>query len=167
MKRFTPFILAVTAAMMLTTSACKKTNDIVKPDGATTGTQAFVGKRLILSAFTMSPAVDFDGDGKVDPDLMAFMQECDKDNTIVFEKGGRLSGDNGALRCDDDEPATGSAGTWSYDEQTKILRIIDAEDKTDISEWHVLEASAKTLKVEVSVVEDGVSLKATMTWKAI
>ncbi|WP_428657525.1 hypothetical protein [Runella sp.] len=42
-----------------------------------------------------------------------------------------------------------------------------ANDKNDISEWKVVESSSKLLKVEVEDMEDGVKVKAIMTWKAV
>jgi hypothetical protein len=164
MKRMNAFLLAIVAISLLTFSGCTEKDKEVTPGG---GTPDFVGKRLILSAFTMEPAVDLDGDGKPDPDLLRFLEDCEKDNIIIFEKGGKLSGENGLLRCDGDGPSQGDAGTWTYDETSKILRIVAADDKTDISEWKVLEASSKVLKVQVEVTEDGFTLKAIMTWKAV
>ncbi len=165
MKKLNAFIVASVAILTLTLSGCKKNENEIDPiDG---GTPAFVGKRMVLSSFIMDPAVDLDGDGKVDPDLMAFLEDCEKDNIVIFEKGGKLSGENGAKRCDDDELSEGNAGTWTYNEQTKILRIVDADDKSDISEWKVIEASSKILKAQVEVEEDGFVLKAVMTWKTV
>lgn len=164
MKRMNAFLLAIMAISLLTFSGCtEKNKDILPGDGS----PAFVGKRLILSAFTMEPAVDLDGDGKPDPDLLRFLDDCEKDNILIFEKGGKLSGENGLLRCDGDVVDEGNAGTWTYDESAKILRIVAADDKTDISEWKILEASSKVLKAQVEVEEDGFTLKAIMTWKAV
>lgn len=162
MKRINSFIVAAMAFMMMTLAGCKKNDNEIDPANG----PAFVGKRLILSSFIMNPAVDLDGDGKVDPDLMAFLPACEKDNIVIFEKGGRMSGENGLLRCDDDGPSEGDAGTWTYNEQTQILRIVAADDKNDISEWKIIEASSKVLKAQVEVEEDGFVLKAVMTWKA-
>jgi len=172
MKRFTSFVLALTAALMVITSACKKDNEtMVQPDGTTTGsgTPVFVGKNLIMSSFQTDPIIDMDGDGKLDPDLLVFMRPCDKDNTLMFEKSGKLSGSNGQLSCSGDEtdPSVVKPSTWTYDEKTKMLRIINSADPTDVSEWKVIEASASMLKVEVSVKEDGDAHKAIMTWKVV
>ncbi|WP_266363695.1 hypothetical protein [Tellurirhabdus rosea] len=160
---------AALLGLVLMTASCKKETDIT-PDGEQPGgdkTPAFVGKNLRLDSFIMEPAVDFDGDGKVDPDLTAFMRPCDLDNTVRFEKTGKLSGSNGAQKCDDDTDPNANPGSWSYNESTKILTIKDGEDPTDISEWKVVEATSKGLKAEVEVSEDGTSFKAVMSWKAI
>lgn len=164
MKRINAFMMAIAAVIVLTVSGCKKNDIEAEPAGSNL---PFMGKRLMLSSFVMDPPMDFDGDGKPDADLMFLLRDCDKDNIIIFAKGGQLDGENGAKRCDDDGPDEGSAGLWTYDEQTKILRIVDADDKTDISEWKVVEASSKMLKVEVEDVEDGVKVKAIMTWKTV
>jgi hypothetical protein len=65
MNRFTTLMLAVTAAITLTTSSCKKGDEVVQP---TDNTPAFVGKNLVMTSFQINPAIDLDGDGKVDTD---------------------------------------------------------------------------------------------------
>lgn len=169
MNRFPTFMLAAMAALVLTTSSCKKGDDGVQPTD-NTATPAFVGKNLVMTSFQVNPAIDLDGDGKLDTDLMVFLRACDKDNTLIFEKNGTLSGSNGQLSCADDEAADPSAvkpSHWTYNEQTKIIRIVKDSDATDISEWKVLEASTTGLKAEVSVPDQNQSSKTTMTWKAL
>lgn len=169
MNRLTTLILATTATLMLTTSACKKETETVQPTNGMDGTPAFVGKNLMMTSFEVSPAIDLDGDGKVDSDLLVFLRPCDRDNTILFEKNGKMSGSNGNLSCDNTEtdPSTVKPSTWSYDAQTKTIRITTNNDPTDVSEWKVVEASANSLKVEVSVVEKQGSHKTIMTWKSV
>jgi hypothetical protein len=161
-RRFAIGLLAVSLF-----AACKKeSTDPVQP-GILPYSLPCLDKKLSLSTYTMDPAADLNGDGKPDADLLAFMRPCDRDNTIVFEKGGKLTGDNGALRCDDDVAQSGTAGTWTYDEPSKRLRITSATDKTDVSEWTVLSATASQLTVQTAVVEDGVTYKGVMTWKLL
>ncbi len=150
-------------------TACKKDTDVVQP--GTTEQPGFVASfmnvRFQMSAFELTPPVDFDEDGKPDSDLMQFMRPCDLDNTITFEKTGKVAGDLGKLRCNDDvDPATVKPDTWVYDNGTKKLRITDGESK-EVSEMDVLEASPKTLKVKMTITEDGHTMTALMTWKAV
>ncbi|MVM41966.1 hypothetical protein GO730_37080 [Spirosoma sp. HMF3257] len=168
MKRFTTCLLAAIATLSLVTSSCKKGDDGVQPAN-NSSTPAFVGKNLIMTSFQVDPAIDLDGDGKLDTDLTVFLRACDKDNTIVFEKNGTLSGSNGQLSCSDDEsdPSAIKPSHWTYNEQTKIIHITKDSDATDMSDWKVMEASANGLKVELSVNEPGQSYKTIMTWKAL
>ncbi|GAB4022969.1 hypothetical protein [Spirosoma koreense] len=166
MNRITTLLLATVATLTLATSACKKESETIQPGN---DTPAFVGKDLMLTSFQVSPAIDHDGDGKLDSELLDFMRPCDRDNTIRFEANGKLSGGNGSLSCSDSEtdPSVARPGTWSYNAQTKTIRIVQEDDATDVAEWKVLEASAAGLKVEISVTEYNRSSKTTMTWKAI
>lgn len=168
MNRFTTLMLAVAAAVTLTTSSCKKGDEAVQPTPVD-NTPAFVGKNLVMTSFQLNPAIDMDGDGKVDSDLMVFLRDCDKDNTIVFEKNGKLSGGNGQLSCSDDDadPSAVKPSHWTYNAQTKTIQIVKDDDPSDASEWKVVDASASGLKVEISVDEPTRSYKTIMTWKAI
>lgn len=168
MKRLPTFLLAAMATLMLATSSCKKGDDGVQPVDNTV-TPAFVGKNLVMTSFQVNPAIDLDGDGKLDTDLMVFLRACDKDNTLIFEKNGTLSGSNGQLSCSDDDadPSAVKPSHWTYNEQTKIIRIVKDDDATDVSEWKVLEASASGLKAEVSIPGSNQTSKTIMTWKAL
>jgi hypothetical protein len=168
MNRFTTLMLALTATITLTTTACKKGDDSTQPTPVD-NTPAFVGKNLMMTSFQINPAIDLNGDGTLDNDLMIFLEDCDKDNTIIFEKNGKLSGSNGALVCTngDDDPSAVEPSHWTYNAQTKTLKIIKDSDATDVSEWKVVEASASGLKVEIGVEEAAQSYKTIMTWKAI
>ncbi|MVM33552.1 hypothetical protein GO755_26175 [Spirosoma sp. HMF4905] len=167
MNRFTTSILAVMATLTLTISSCKKDNGAVQP--TTDNSLAFVGKNLMMTSFQVNPAIDLDGDGKLDSDLTVFLRACDKDNTIIFEKNGTMSGSNGQLSCSDDEsdPSTVKPSHWTYNEQTKTIHIVEDGDPTDVSDWKVVEASASGLKVELSVTEPTKSYTTIMTWKAL
>ena len=169
MKRFSLLVLgSVLFGLLFFTASCKKEPETVQPNTIGTnsgdGVPSFVGVRWQMVSFTLDTPVYFDGDGKPDSDLMQFLRPCDLDNTLVFERGGNLSGDNGKLKCaDDEDPATQKPSTWTYDKTTKKLRIVDGDGS--ISEWNVVEASASLLKVSVPITEDGQSMKAVMTWK--
>lgn len=166
MNRLNTLMLVVVATLMLAASACKKETETVQPDSST---PAFVGKNLMMTSFRVSPSVDLDGDGKVDDDLLSFLKPCERDNTILFEKNGKMSGGNGTLSCNGAEidPSAAKPGTWTYNEQTKTIRIVKDNNPADVAEWKVVEASADGLKVEVSVNETTRSYKTTMTWKSI
>lgn len=154
--------------LTLAVTGCKKGNDVVSPIDSD-NTPAFVDKNLRISAVTSDPLIDIDGDGKPDKDLMSFLRPCDLDNTIRFEKGGRLSGDEGTVRCDGDDAADASdakPGSWTYDAKTHVLRLVtntSAGSKT--SEWEILDSSATGLRAKVAA-DGNDSFRLIMTWKA-
>ena len=172
MKTFSFFPSRVLAfsllGLLFVTAACKKSDDAVTPV-IDDNTPAFVDKNLRITAVTSDPLIDMDGDGKVDKDLMAFLRPCDTDNTIRFEKSGRLSGDSGATDCSsgDNEATDTKPGTWTYDAKTHILRLITGpQGSQNVAEWEVLEASATGLKAKIGAQDSSDNLKLIMTWKA-
>lgn len=162
--------------LLLMTASCKKDSDVVKPapDSSDTGAAsslACAGKNLRLTALTFDPAIDIDGDGKPDKDLLNFMPECARDNTINFEKGGKLSGSEGAKTCpsadDDNSPASYGPSTWTYDKATKVVRIVSNGDATKVTEWKVIDVSASLIKARIGTESaDGSQLDLVMTWQA-
>jgi len=157
--------------LLLLTASCKKdSEEAVTPDGGSGSTLACVGKNLRLAALNFDPAIDLDGDGKLDNDLLKFMDDCARDNTIVFEKNGKLSGSEGAKVCPntgDDSPTSYGPSTWTYNPQTRILRIVANGDATDVTEWKVLDVSGSQLKATIATESgDGTDMKMVMTWQA-
>lgn len=152
--------------LLLLTAACKKDTDAVTPDGGSS--LACAGKNLRLTALTFDPAVDIDGDGKVDSDLLKFMPACALDNTINFDKSGKLSGSEGANVCpgDDDNPVSIEASTWTYDPATRVLRIVPSGNPADATEWSVQQVSGNLLKASIMMESDDDKLKMVMTWQA-
>ncbi|QJW90320.1 hypothetical protein HNV11_13515 [Spirosoma taeanense] len=171
----TPFLFSALKAaligLLLVTASCKHDTDVVTPDGSTSGSSlAFVGKNLRMTALALEPAQDLDGDGKIDNDLLQFLPDCARDNTIRFDKDGRLSGDEGKQVCpstgDEEGPTSVEPSTWSYNAQTHILRIVNNGDATNVTEWEVVEQSASGLKAKIRMTSDeGATLKMVMTWK--
>ncbi len=167
-----PFLSSLKVAclgLLLLTASCKKDTDAVTPDpGSGTPTLAVAGKNLRMVALTTDPAMDFDGDGKVDSNLLSFLPDCALDNTIKFETGGKISGSEGAKVCPADgesSPTDIQEGTWSYDAKTAILRLTTGGDAVD---WKVLSVSGTTLKASLPMDGlDGTSkLNLIMTWQA-
>ncbi|MBO0935891.1 hypothetical protein J2I47_04960 [Fibrella sp. HMF5335] len=167
MNRLFTFLLPILVGLLASLSACKKEQQDVDPNPNPPGgfVASFVGVRWQMASFELDPPQDLDGDGKPDSNLLQFLRPCDLDNTVVFERNGTMSGDNGKLKCDDD-PATSKPGSWTYDNTTKKMKIVDGDDGT-VSDWIVDEASARYLKVRTTITEDGRSYSAVITWKAV
>ncbi|MBD2701976.1 hypothetical protein IC229_15105 [Spirosoma sp. BT702] len=154
--------------LVLTMTACKKETEIVNPiDGGSA--PAFVDKNLRITAVTSDPLIDIDGDGKLDKDLLPYLRPCDLDNTIRFEKSGRLSGNSGSNNCNDgsEQASDSKPGTWTYDGKSHILRLITTVDsKQNVAEWEILEESASGLKAKVSAQGSTDDFRLVMTWRA-
>lgn len=153
--------------LLLFSASCKKEADPVQPDTPGGFVPSFEGVRWQIASITLDPAIDIDGDGKVDADITNLLfRPCDLDNTLVFERGGKFSSDNGKLTCDDDEPAPTKPSTWTYDSIERKLRIVDGENPAEVMEWSVIEASTSYLKVKTVLLEEGHQFGIVMTWKS-
>ncbi|MDB5242009.1 MAG: hypothetical protein JWP57_2634 [Spirosoma sp.] len=160
-------INALLLGVSLLTLSCKKDVDVLTPTTGSTQNLAFVGPQWQMSAFLLDPSVDFDGDGKADSDILPFMPACDRDNAIIFNADGKISGLEGQLRCDNEPAKNQKPDTWRYNDATKTITITDGEDPTDVSTWEVVEVSSKKLTIKTTVVEDGVTFNASIHWKAL
>ena len=154
---------------LLLTASCKKDNDSVTPVPDPGGSSlAVAGKNLRMVALSTDPALDFDGDGKVDNNLLSFLPDCALDNTIKFENNGKISGSEGAKVCPADgesSPTDIQEGTWTYEPKTQILRITTDGEAVD---WKVVSVSGTTLKASLAMdALDGDSkINLIMTWQA-
>ena len=146
--------------LLLFTTACKKDPDPV-PAGP-----SFVGKTYRITSFTLNPALDLDNDGKPDTDLTILFDDCRKDDTVTFLTGGKTQTGFGSKLCSDDDPNNRDGGTWTYDEGRNILKTVDKDDPTEVTEW-ALEGSGSTLRAVNTFDASGVTYTSTLIMKAL
>lgn len=153
--------------LMLFTGSCTPDDEAVagsdKPwqnqIGSNPPFPSFVNKGWQMTAITPESAIDFNGDGTIDSDLMPFLRPATM-KPIRFEQNGRF----GFVNESRDAPMS---GTWTYQEATKTLTIADASDPASGSEWAVIESSVETLRVKTKITEDGKTHNAVIIWKAL
>ncbi len=76
---------------------------------------------LTVSAWKIaSVGIDLDKNGTID--LPYTLEACEKDNTYSFHTDGHGEANEGAAKCDPDDPQT-SAFSWSFKDNEKILSI--------------------------------------------
>lgn len=83
--------------IFLCTASCKKTID--DTDNTTT---SIVGKKWKLTAYT-SDGVDIYNET---------YEPCEQDNIQIFAAGGKYILDEGAMKCDENDPQIGETGVW-------------------------------------------------------
>lgn len=83
----------------------------------------FADKYWILESSVVSPAVDLDMDGKADTDILAMIEDCEKDDAEMYKTGGTVIKHSGASKCDEEEETVSESGTWEYDAATKQLTV--------------------------------------------
>jgi hypothetical protein len=75
-----------------------------------------------VTAYTVDPAIDFDGDGNDETNVYAVMEQCIKDDHTTFFADGTAQLDEGATKCSPGDAQTTSL-TWSISEDEKKLEV--------------------------------------------
>jgi hypothetical protein len=96
--------------------ACKKDSESKsKTELLTTG-------NWHVSAYTVDPAIDFDGDGTDETNVYAVMDECIKDDHTTFFANGTAELDEGATKCSSNDPQTMTL-TWTFNQDETQLEV--------------------------------------------
>ena len=139
-KSFFPLCLSV--LLLASTNSCKKEDKVEPPPSKTDILTAGTGQWK-MSAYTLTPPYDLDGDGTPDTDAYATFDPCEKDNYFVFKKDGVLETNEGASKCSPSDPQI-EISSWSF-----------ANNETEITIDGVLcsiqELTSTRLRVKTSI----------------
>jgi len=128
MKTIFRSILFVSIAALLAVS-CK--DEDAKPSN----TELLTAKSWTVTSFTLSGQ-----------DLTEyFSEECENDDSTKFGKDGKLTIDNGSVKCYSSEPQTEENGTWVFESNETKLKF--TSDSGDVESYDIDELTATTLKV--------------------
>lgn len=75
-----------------------------------------------ISAYTVDPAIDYDGDGTDETNIYAVMEQCIKDDHTTFFAGGTGELDEGPTKCDPGDPQS-TPLTWSITPDETQLEV--------------------------------------------
>lgn len=117
MKTYLPLF----AFVLLLLSACSKNDD----SSANTTTPQPSKKELLTAnswkykSWTVTPGLQ-DSLGNTFTDYYAYLPQCEKDDIITFATNGGVTIDEGASKCDANDPQE-QIGTWSFlNNETKL-----------------------------------------------
>jgi len=105
--------LLLIASLFLATISCKK------DDSAPSKKELLTGKNWVLTAETVSPAINFNG--VLITDLYAQMESCTKDDVSKFNSDGTYTFEEGASKCDPSDPQVWDSGTWVFNSDQTII----------------------------------------------
>lgn len=162
-----PQLACLLLGLFLTTASFGKDGNTPKPGTGRSTSPAFVGTRWQMSTFKLEPAIDFDHDGQLDTNLLTFMSGCDRDNSLVFEPGGKIALSEEVARCGNGLSSNGKPTSWRYDKAARTIKLINGDKTGSASNWEVLEASAKTLVIKTTITQGGKTTNAILSWKAL
>lgn len=118
-------LLAITACVLLF-GACKKDDNNPSPDASsilTTGSWQITSSVSVIEY--PSPA------GTQTVDIYALAQDCIKDNTFKLNANGTITTDEGATKCDPNDPQTFTEGTWQLSNNDTKMKIDDGTSNVD------------------------------------
>ena len=93
-----------------------------KDSKSKTRTELLTNGSWHVTAYTVDPAIDFDGDGTEETNEYAVMDECITDDRTTFFANGTGELDEGATKCSANDPQT-VALTWTFDQSEEKLQV--------------------------------------------
>ena len=117
--------------------SCKKDKDDSTP--AKTKTELITTGSWKLTAFTVNPARDIDGDGTAETDVYSKAPACVKDNFTIFKTNSEGEDNEGATKCNSADPQI-KQWSWNFNSDETHL-LFDGFDYT------IADLTASTLKL--------------------
>jgi hypothetical protein len=146
--------LLLIVSLFLATFSCKKDDPPSKKDLLT-------GKNWILTAETVSPAVNFNG--VLITDLYAQLDDCTKDDISKFNANGTYTIEEGATKCNANDPQVFDSGTWVFNSDETILVLTSPANGTINAEIKELTSSKCVISQETTI--DNISYTITDTYQ--
>ena len=141
-------------SLFLSTFSCKK-------DDAPSKKDLLSGKNWMLVSETISPAINFNG--ILITDLYAQMDDCTKDDISKFNANGTYTLEEGATKCDVNDPQVYDSGTWVFNSDQTILVMTSPTNGTLNAEIIEL-TSTKCVVSQESTIND-IKYKITDTYQ--
>ncbi len=66
-------------------------------------------------------------------DIMEALEECDKDDLSTFFEDGSYQFDEGATKCDPDNPQIFEEGTWSFNADETVMTLVSDGISTEFT----------------------------------
>jgi len=135
--------------------SCKKEDNANK-------TKLLTAHCWVLNEATIAPAAVINGVPVTD--FYALMSLCERDNVTCLLENGNVYVDEGASKCDPNDPQVNTSGTWWFNsDESVLLAFTDTNPDTIHSE--LLELSANRLRIRQNVEILGQSSQVTFTYQ--
>jgi len=113
-------------SLLIIFTACKKdeNNDTNTP---TKSTQEYLTAGFWkFTAITVDPGISYGG--TTITDFFSQQDPCTKDDIMRFNSDGTITDDEGATKCDPNDPQTSNDGSWVLSTDNKVLTISYPEE---------------------------------------
>lgn len=153
-------LLLITFGLTIVFAACKKDESEDPPSN----TELLTSSNWKMTAFTINPGFPiFDNEGNVigtSEDVFAETESCSIDDTFKFNTDLSVVFDEGASKCDDNDPQT-SPGTWAFKTNETILSLTSDGYTQDFT---ILELKDNIFKFKYSEVDGAETYTYTLTF---
>ncbi len=117
-----------------------------------------------MTAYTVEPGFPtFDDEGNITGstnDIFAFLDDCEKDDTHMFNTDKSMITDEGMTKCESSDPQK-TNGTWSFNADETSLTITE-EGEPQLVE--ILELTQSVLKIKSTETDGGMTFTYTITF---
>ncbi len=134
-------------------ASCKDDDD--KDPPAKTKTELLTSKNWTRTTVTITPAIDYDGNGTQENDLTPYIQTCDLDDFYRFNSNTSFTREEGPSKCDANDPQVVYTGTWVWNSDETILTLTPLGQATQ--QMKVVELSATKMVWNYSFNQAGVN----------
>jgi hypothetical protein len=125
------FLLIATALVF---QGCSGDEEDTTPEVAKTNTELISSAPWIITSATVSPGIE-DEDGNIVTDLYSLGDPCALDDQDVYNADGTGNFNEGASKCDPDDPQVFGNFTWKFNAtETELIITEDIEYSYGISE---------------------------------
>ncbi|HKK40267.1 MAG TPA: lipocalin family protein [Cryomorphaceae bacterium] len=157
-SKFLPMVLFLG---VLSFSSCNDDDDDEDPTPPTR-TEMLTAKNWMVEGWNIEPAIDIDNNGTQENNLIPFIEACNLDDFFDFNTDGSYTIEEGASKCDPNDPTIVESGDWLWNSDNTRL-IFEASGGTT-TEAEVISISKTEMVVEFTSVQQGVTYTQTQTW---
>ncbi|MGB0391683.1 MAG: lipocalin family protein [Salibacteraceae bacterium] len=155
-KHTSIFFAVIGIALLTALGSCKKDDD----NGGSDGTSVSKAGLLTSSGWVTTSIEATFPDPIGTMDVFATFDDCEKDDIMIFKSDKSIVADEGATKCDPNDPQTESAGTWELTSNDTKLRIDDAGY---VDEFDIITLTSSQMSIQITEYDSG--LMADITYK--
>lgn len=141
------------------TTACKK--DEEKKEEPPTKTEMLTGNNWIRTRIEIEPAIDIDQNGTQENNLTPYYDPCDLDDFLNLKTDKTFIIEEGASKCDPNDPQVISTGTWTLNSNEERFVLTSGGSSTD---YLIKSLSPSKMVTEEQYTEAGVTYTLTITY---
>lgn len=140
-KLISALIAIFAIAFLSTLESCTKDDDSGSTETSVTKSGLLSdGGWIMKSALFVYPAP------VGEQNVFDLMDDCSKDDIVYFKSDKTISGDEGAIKCDPNDPQTTDDGTWAL--ASNDTKLVITEDG-DVTELTIKSLTSSELVIEI------------------